>query len=124
MMYVGFVISVAEAHRLFKLDASLAESFYDTKAVCKYLREKNSELCFRYIDKGACLFAIEVNITDEKTDFPYANIEDTFFQILMTKYAFVRELERLQIDTSIVHLTWIEEEEKAVEKPQPYVITL
>jgi hypothetical protein len=124
MIYIGFVITVNEALRLLKLPDTMVRSFYNTEPIQKYLNEQKSELVFQYIDKGACLFGIEVSINDEKTGFPYAKTDDVFFQILSTKYAFQHEMERLGVDTSKVHITWIEEEEKLMENPQPYVIVI
>jgi hypothetical protein len=124
MLYVGYVVSVEEALRLLKLDESLVTSFYDTKPIQKYLNEKKSELVFRYIDKGACLFGVALELEDPKTNFPYSNIEDTLFQILLAKHAFQQGTEQLGIDTSFVNLTWVESDEKKVENPRPYVISL
>ncbi len=124
MLYVGFVISVGEALRLLKLPENTVSSFYDTKPIQDYLREKDSYLTFHYIDKGACLLGVPVEVEEKNTCFPYANLEDTFYAIIRSKYIFQREVTNLKMDMSYVNITWIEEEEKKVEHPQPYVITL
>ncbi len=123
-MYVGFAISVQEALRLLKLPENTVSSFYETTPIQKYLTEKDSYLTFQYIDKGACLLGVHVQVEEKETCFPYANLEDTFYAIIRSKHIFQREVANLQIDTSYVNITWIEEGEKRVENPQPYVITL
>jgi hypothetical protein len=124
MLYVGFVISLQEALRLLTLPETTVSSFYDTTPIQKYLNQKKSEIVCSYIDKGACLFAVALDLEDTKTNFPYSNIEDTFFQILLAKHAFKHELRHLDIDTSYVNITWIESEETRVERPDPYVISI
>lgn len=50
--------------------------------------------------------------------------KDTFYAILQSKYIFEREIRKVEVDTSVVNLTLIELEERRVENPQPYVITI
>ena len=121
-MYIGFVITIQEAIRLFKLNKNIVSSFYDTEPIQAYLREKNNDLQFKYIDKGAYVLGIPVNTEDNTTCFPYANLEDTFYAMIHAKYIFEREIRNLAVDMSVVNITWIESEEVCVEHPQPYVI--
>ncbi len=123
MLYVGYVISLEEALRLLKLDESIVTSFYHTEPIQRYLEQRNTRLVFEYIDKGACLFGVPVDTENGYTKFPYTTIEDTFQSITIAKIAFLRYIKDLNIDTSEVNLTWIEEEDILVENPEPYVIS-
>ena len=124
MMYVGFAISVQEALRLLKLSENTVSSLYDTKPIRKYLESKNSYLSFEYIDKGVCLLGVKVEVEEKYADFPYTNIDDTFFAVMRSKYIFQREVNTLDIDITYVNITWIESKEIHVEHPQPYVISI
>jgi hypothetical protein len=124
MLYVGFAITIEEAIRLFKLDANIVKSFYDTEPIETYLKEKQSELVFTYIDKGACLLGIPIHLEDTTTHFPYSKAEDTILSILIAKKQFLKEIQSLSIDIRNVNLTWIEEEEICVENPEPYVMNV
>ena len=100
-MYIGFVITIQEAIRLFKLNKNIASSFYDTEPIQAYLREKNNDLQFKYIDKGACVLGIPVSTEDNTTCFPYANLEDTFYAMIHAKYIFERNT-KSAVDMSVV----------------------
>ena len=117
-MYIGFVIPIEEALRLLNLEDDFVKTFYDTKPIDKYLKEKGSKLIFEYMDKGACLFAIRVALKPEPT------IEETLLQLIQAKREFLAEIKQLKIDISKVNLTRVEEESWLVENPEPYVITL
>lgn len=123
MIYVGFVISVAEAQRLLCLNDTFAISYYDTAPIHKYLKAQSSKLVFRYIDKGACLFAIPATHLNEECE-RYSSIDQTIINILTAKKAFLEELKQLHVSIKTVNLTWIEKEEWLVENPEPYVISL
>ena len=124
MLYVGYVVSVEEALRLLELPETTVSCFYNTEPIKNYLKGKNSSLRFHYIDKGACLFGVPVEMEEKDGCFPYGTLEDTFSAILKSKTIFQREVETLKIDIGYVNITWVESEEIRVEHPQPYVITL
>jgi hypothetical protein len=92
------------------------KSFYETEPIQKYLEEKGSNLVFQYIDKGACLFGLEVKLRQEPS------VEDTILAMITYKKMFHCEVKALRIDTSVVNITRIEEDSWPVENPEPYVI--
>lgn len=118
MMYIGFVIPIEESLRLLKLPDDFVKSSYDTEPIQRYLEERGSKLIFRYIDKGACLFAHEVKLRQEPS------VEDTILAMINVKKLFSYEVKALKIDTRLVNINRIEEEAWPVENPEPYVITL
>jgi hypothetical protein len=119
MIYVGFVITIDEAIRLLKLDRSIKQNFYETRPIQRILEDKGSCLHFEYIDKGACILGVPIRM-----DEPYSPVSDTIIQILLAKKVFLEEMKKQEADMSSVYLTWIEEEERLVENPEPYVISL
>lgn len=123
MLYIGFPVSVVEALRLLKLNESLVNSYYDTDPIQLYLKQEGTHLVFRYIDKGSCLFGLPVS-TFSSMDDAYSSVEDTIFNILGAKRMFLDECKNLNIDWNHVEVTWIEEEGKILENPQPFVISL
>ncbi len=123
MIYVGYVIRVDEAVRLLKFDFTLVKSFYDTAAIESYLKEQKSKLTFLYIDKGAGLLGISLD-DYRGASSPYSTVKDTVFLLEGAQKLFLAEVKRLGIDTSLVNLTWIEEEEHPVKDPEPYVISI
>ena len=118
MMYIGFVIPLEEALRLLKLPEDFVKTFYDTEPIQRYLEERGSKLVFRYIDKGACLFAHEVKLRQEPS------VEDTIYTMITIKRMFYYEIKALKIDISVVNINRIEVEAWPVENSEPYVITL
>lgn len=118
MMYIGFVIPVEEALRLLKLPDDFVQTFYNTEPIQNYLEERGSKLVFQYIDKGACLFGLEVKLRHE------SSVEDTIYAMINTKKMFGYEIKALKIDTNVVNINRIEEEAWPVENPEPYIITL
>jgi hypothetical protein len=118
MIYVGFVISMEEALRLLKLEDSFVKTYYDTKPIQDLLADFGSHLVFEYMDKGACLFAMKVQLKQEPS------IEETIFQLIAAKKQFLTEITALKIQIDKVNLTRIEEESWLVENPEPYVISL
>jgi hypothetical protein len=119
MIYIGFKITVGEALRLLKLNEDFVNSFYHTEPIQKYIQEKKSRLTFSYIDKGACLFAVPIHIVEE-----HPSIESTIIQMIFAKRTFLTEMKHLDIDISKVNLTDIDEDEKEVQNPEPYVISI
>ena len=91
---------MSEALRLLRLSQRVVSSFYDTEPVAKYLKQKESNLVFQYIDKGVCLIGLPV-FTEEE---PYLMVEESIIQILEVKKEFVQELKNLTIDTRVVNL--------------------
>ncbi len=119
MIYIGYVITVKEALRLLGLNESIVSSFYDTEPIQKVLEEKGSQLDFKYIDKGACVFGIPVCTNyGEK----YATLDDCIFDLILVKRTFHLEILKLKLDISEVNLTWIESEEQLVKNPEGYLI--
>lgn len=123
MIYIGYVVSVAEAQRLLGLNDTFAVSYYDTEPIQKYLKAKGNKLVFRYIDKAACLFGISCSSVNGDIE-RYNTIEQTIISILLAKQLFYDEIKKLGVDTSVVNLTWVEKEPWLVQNPEPYVITL
>ena len=124
MIYVGFVITLKEALRLFKISEAMVSTYSNTEPIQEYLKQRNTRLVFEEIEKGACLFGVPVDTENGYTQFPYTTIEDTVQSITLAKIAFLRYIKHLNLDISEVNLTWIEEEEISVENPEPYVISL
>lgn len=118
MLYVGYAIQIQEALRLLRLNDSYATSFYDTQGISAYLMQKRSRIVFNYIDKGACLFGVRCQLESCST------VTDTLKAILEAKIRFEDEVKKLGVDTSVVNLTWIEEDETPTENPEPRVISL
>lgn len=116
MLYIGFVIPIEEALRLLKLPDDFVKSFYDTEPIQNYLEERGSKIVFRYIDKGACLFAHEIKLRKEPS------VEDTILAMIHTKKLFHYEIKALKIDLSVVNINRVEEESWPMENPEPYVI--
>jgi hypothetical protein len=116
MMYVGFVIPIEESLRLLKLPDDFVKTFYSTEPVQAYLKDKGSKIIFQYIDKGACLFGIPVELRDEPS------VEDTILAMIHSKRIFLWEIKTLRIDVSKVNINRIEEDTWTVENPEPYVI--
>jgi hypothetical protein len=115
-MYVGFVIPVEEALRLLNLPDTFASSFYDTEPIQRYLIEKQSKILFQYIDKGACLFGVKVNLRLE------SSVEDTVIAMITAKKVFLWEVKTLGLDIRKVYINRVEEDSWLVENPEPYVI--
>jgi hypothetical protein len=116
MIYIGFVIPIEEALRLLKLPDDYVKSFYDTGPIQTYLKANDCSIVFHYIDKGACLFGVEVKIREE------SSVEDTIIAMIIAKKLFLHEMKNAGIDSSKVNLTRVEEDSWTVENPEPYVI--
>lgn len=115
-MYVGFVIPAEEALRLLNLPETFVATFYDTEPIQKYLKEKGSKITFQYIDKGACVFGVNVHMRQE------SSLEDTIMAMITAKKIFLWEVKTLGLDIRKVNINRIEEASWLVENPEPYVI--
>ena len=118
MIYVGFVVPLEEALRLLKLSETIVSSSYDIQPIQNYLKDKKSKIEFQYIDKGACLFGVKVQLREE------SSVEDTIMAMITAKKLFLWEVKTLDLDIRKVNINRIEEESWLVENPEPYVITL
>lgn len=116
MLYIGFVIPIEESLRLLQLPDDYVKTFYNTEPVQKYLKERGSKIVFHYIDKGACLFAVEVKMRRE------SSVEDTILAMITAKKVFLWEVKQLGLDISKVNINRVEEDSWLVENPEPYVI--
>jgi hypothetical protein len=116
MLYVGFTIPAEEAFRLLKLPEYTVTSFYDTQPIQKYLKEKGSKITFQYIDKGACVFGVNVHMRQE------SSVEDTIMAMITAKKVFLWEVKTLGLDISKVNINRIDEDSWLVENPEPFVI--
>jgi hypothetical protein len=125
MLYVGLPMNIGETLRLLKLDEKYVPSFYDTKPIGDYLKQRGSELLFEYLDKGICLLAIQVRYPRKaENDVPNGTVDQTIVDLIDAKQRFFEECHKLTIDLRCVEIQWIESEPFVLENPQPYVIPL
>lgn len=115
MMYIGYPLLVEEALRLLKLSNTYAENYYDTQKINQYLKGQDSRLQFVYMDKGSCCLGLPLGHFDMRVD-------EAVVRILNLKKAFFRELEVLEVDTSVVEITHIEQESVLEKNPEPYLL--